>query len=82
MRTFAAAVMASRLGHEEVGVARNVKQNRANDSEIGSDEEIWKSIRYLDPDIELKRSDVVFGAAWILLFLLLCLFIFLFSHWA
>jgi hypothetical protein len=58
-------------------MARNVMQNRASDTEIDSDEEIWNSIGYLDPDRELRKSDIVLGGIWVLVFISLCLFIFL-----
>jgi hypothetical protein len=36
-------------------MARNAKQKRTSDSEIDSDEEIWKTIRHLDPDRGLRN---------------------------
>jgi hypothetical protein len=63
---------------------RSAKQKRTSDSEIDSDEEIWKTIRHLDPDRGLKKSDIksdiVLGATWILCVILLCVFIFLLHH--
>jgi hypothetical protein len=41
---------------------------RASDMKIDSDEEIWNTIRYLDPDGELRRSDIVAVVILILLF--------------
>ena len=61
-------------------MARIVKQKRSSDSAIHSDEEIWKTILYLDPDRELRRSDILFGVTWVFFFLLLCVMIFLFHH--
>ena len=40
---------------------RSAKQKRTIDSEIDSDEEIWKTIRHLDPDRGLRTSDIVLG---------------------
>lgn len=42
-----------------------------------NDEEIWKTIRYLDPDGGLTKGDIVLGVIWTLVFVLLGLFIFL-----
>ena len=61
-------------------MARIAKQKTPSDSEIDSDEEIWKTILYLDPDRELRRGDILFGVTWVFLFLLLCVIIFLFHH--
>jgi hypothetical protein len=62
-----------------VGMARNTKQKRTSDSEIDSDEEIWKTIRHLDPDRGLRKSDIVLGATWVLCVILLCV-LFLLHH--
>ena len=51
-----------------------------SDSAIDSDEEVWKTIRYLDPDGELRKSDIVLGVIWTLVFVLLGVFIFLLNH--
>jgi hypothetical protein len=61
-------------------MARNVKQNEADDNETDSEQEIWSAIRYLDPDWESKSTDVAFRIIWILLFLLLCAFPFWFHR--
>ena len=45
--------------HGEAGMERSAKQKRTSDSEIDSDEEIWKTIRHLDPDRGLRTSDIV-----------------------
>jgi hypothetical protein len=47
-------------------MARNAKQKRTSASEVDLDEEIWKTIRHLDPDRGLRKSDIVLGAAWVL----------------
>lgn len=47
---------------------------------IDSDEEIWNTIRYLDPDGELRRSDIVAVVILILLFVLIGVIIFLLNH--
>lgn len=61
-------------------MARNVKQQRSNDAEIDPEEEIWNTIRYLDPDGELRRSDAVVFVIWILLFISIGVIIFLLNH--
>jgi hypothetical protein len=53
---------------------------RASDMKIDSDEEIWNTIRYLDPDGELRRSDIVAVVILILLFVSMGVIIFLFNH--
>jgi hypothetical protein len=58
-------------------MARNAKQKITSDSEIDSDEEIWKAIRHLDPDRGLRKCDIVVGATWVLCVILLCVLIFL-----
>ena len=45
---------------------RSAKQKRTSDSEVDSDEEIWKTIRHLDPDRGLRTSDIALGATWVL----------------
>jgi hypothetical protein len=62
-------------------MTRNVKQRSASDTEADSAAEIWRIIRYLDPDRELRRSDIVFGAIWVLSLISLCVLIFLLQHW-
>jgi hypothetical protein len=69
-------VVARSRANDEVDVKRDVMRNGTSASEI----EIWKSIYYLDPDRELKRSDA--GSAWVLLFVLVCALTFLAYHWA
>ena len=56
---------------------RSAKQKGTSDSEIDSDEEIWKSIRHLDPDRGLSKSDIALGATWVLCVVLLCALIFM-----
>lgn len=62
-----------------MGMAQNFKQNRASDTDIDS-EEIWNTIRYLDPDRELRKGNVVLGIIWTLVFVFLGMFIFLLHH--
>jgi hypothetical protein len=59
---------------------RSAKQKRTSDSEIDSDEEIWKTIRHLDPDTGLSKSDIALGATWVLCVALLCALIFMLHH--
>ena len=59
---------------------QNFNRNRASDTEIDSDEEIGNTIRYLDPDRELRKSDIVLGIIWTLVFVFLGVFIFLLHH--
>jgi len=61
-------------------MARNAKQKRTSDSEIDSDEEIWMTIRHLDPDRGLRTIDIALGATWVLCVILLCVLIFLLCH--
>ena len=61
-------------------MAGNFKPRMTSDSAINSDEEIWKAIRYLDPDGELRKGDIVLGVIWTLVFALLGVFIFLLNH--
>jgi hypothetical protein len=68
-----------------VAVARNCKQDRASDIEVDSEEQIWNTIRYLDPDSELRKSDIVLSAIWTPVFVFLGLFISCFTvegEWA
>ena len=58
---------------------RSAKQKRTSDSEV-ADEEIWKTIRHLDPDRGLRTSDIALGATWVLCVILLCVLIFLLHH--
>jgi hypothetical protein len=36
-----------------------MQQKKVNDEETVSDQEIWSTIRYLDPDTKTKASDIV-----------------------
>ena len=56
------------------------RRARASEAEIDSEEEIWNTIRYLDPDRELRKSDIVLRVVWTLLLVLLGVFIFLLNH--
>jgi hypothetical protein len=61
-------------------MSRNVKYNKADDNETYSDHEIWSAIRYLDPDVELRNSDVTVGVVRIIVLLLIFVFIYLLYH--
>jgi hypothetical protein len=61
-------------------MTRNVKHKKADDNETNSGHEIWSAIRYLDPDIELRNSDVAACVAWIVVFLLMFVFIYLLHY--
>jgi hypothetical protein len=65
---------------QETGMAGNFRSETNREGEIVSDEEVLESICYLDPDRELRRSDVVLGISWILLVVLLAVFIFILHH--
>jgi hypothetical protein len=51
----------------------SLKENRLH-------HEIWSAIRYLDPDVELRNSDVTVGVVWIIVLLLIFVFIYLLYH--
>jgi hypothetical protein len=61
-------------------MAGNSRPETNREGEVDSDEEVLESIRYLDPDRELRKSDVLLGVTWILLVVLLGVFIFLLHH--
>jgi hypothetical protein len=61
-------------------MAGNFRPETNHEGEIDLDEEVWERVSYLDPDRELRRSDVVLGVIWILLVVLLGVFIFLLHH--
>jgi hypothetical protein len=61
-------------------MTRNLKCKKADDNEADAGHEIWSAIRYLDPDIEPGNTDVAVGAAWIVVFLLIFVFIYLLPH--
>jgi len=61
-------------------MAQNFRQNRVSNTEINTEQEIWNTIRYLDPDGELRKSDILLGVIWTLVFALLGVFIFLLNH--
>jgi hypothetical protein len=58
-------------------MARTFESKMTSDSGTDTDEEIWKTIRYLDPGGGLRKGDIVLGVIWTLVFVLLGLFIFL-----
>ena len=70
-------VVARSRHYREVGMARTFESKITSDSGTDTDEEIWKTIRYLDPDGGLRKGDIVLGVIWTLVFVLLGLFIFL-----
>jgi hypothetical protein len=59
---------------------KSVKCKKADDNEVDAGQEIWSAIRYLDPDVERRSSDVAIGAAWIVVLLLIFVFIYLLPH--
>ena len=61
-------------------MARKFKQHSSSDTEIDSEEEIWSTILYLDPDREPRTSDVVVFVIWTLLFISIGVIIFLLNH--
>lgn len=61
-------------------MSRNVKYNKVDDNETCSDHGIWSVIRYLDPDLEPRNSDVAVGVVWIIVLLLIFVFIYLLYH--
>jgi hypothetical protein len=61
-------------------MTRNVKRKKSDDNETYSDHEIWSAIRYLDPDIKPRQSDVAAGVAWIAVLLLIFVLIYLLPH--
>jgi hypothetical protein len=61
-------------------MAPNFKQNRASDTEIDSEQEVWNIIRYLDPDRELRKSSIALGVIWTLVFVFLGAFVFLLHY--
>lgn len=70
-------VVARSRRYREVGMARTFESKMTSDSGTDTNEEIWKTIRYLDPDGGLRKGDIVLGVIWTLVFVLLGLFIFL-----
>lgn len=40
-------------------MSRHNLQKRAIDEEIISSEEVWETIRYLDPDLRRKKGDLI-----------------------
>ncbi len=42
---------------------RNNEQKEANDRELISDGEVWSAIRYLDPELDHRESDVAAAIA-------------------
>ena len=54
-------------------MARNTEQKKASDQETISDQEIWSSIRYLDPDAKKDTSDIAVFITLIDLFCIVCI---------
>jgi hypothetical protein len=61
-------------------MSRNVKYNKVDDNETCSDHRIRSAIRYLDPDVEPRNSDVAVGVVWIIVLLLIFVFIYRLYH--
>ena len=60
-------------------MSRNVKY-KVDDSETCSDYGIRSAIRYLDPDVEPRNSDVAVGVVWIIVLLSIFVFIYRLYH--
>jgi hypothetical protein len=60
-------------------MTRNVEGRSADDGDTDSDLEIWTAIRYLDQDVETRKSDRV-TAAWIVFLLLIFMLFYFVSH--
>jgi hypothetical protein len=56
-------------------MSRNVKYNKIDDNETCLDHTSPSAIRYLDPDVEPRNSDVAVGVVWIIVLLLIFVFI-------
>jgi hypothetical protein len=59
---------------------RNFQHNKTVDSPVPSDEEVWNAIRDLDPDSELRRSDIVAIVVSTLLLALIAVVTFWLNH--
>ena len=57
-------------------MAPNGSQCKPKDSQTDSEQEICSTIRYLDPDRDLKKGDLLLGIAWVLVLLLVFVFIY------
>jgi len=44
-------------------MARNNQQKEANDREIISEREVWSAIRYLDPELDHRDSEIAAAIA-------------------
>jgi hypothetical protein len=56
----------------------NIERKNANDKETLSDQEIWRAIRYLDPDGSGKASDREFLISLLAVFYVICVVVVLF----
>jgi hypothetical protein len=54
-------------------MARHNEQKGANDSEIISDGEVWSAIRYLDPELDHRESDIAAVIAVLAIVAILCM---------
>jgi hypothetical protein len=54
-------------------VRRNNEQKEANDSEIISEREVWSAIRYLDPELDHRESDIAAAIAVLAIVSIICL---------
>ena len=52
---------------------RNNEQKEANDSEIISEREVWSAIRYLDPELDHRESDIAAAIAVLAIVSIICL---------
>ena len=57
----------------ELNVEKNIEQNKQNDEETISDQEIWSTIRYLDPDTKIKASNIAVTSTLLAIFSLVCI---------
>ncbi len=58
----------------------SVKYNKVDHNETCSDHGIRSAIRYLDPDVEPRDSDVALGVVSIIVLLLIFVFIYRLYH--
>jgi hypothetical protein len=53
-------------------MGKNTGDKQAKNEEIISDEEIWRTIRYLDPDVKDEASDTAVIIPLLALFAIVC----------
>jgi hypothetical protein len=57
----------------EAQVPRNHQQKETNDPGLISDQEVWSAIRYLDPELDHRESDVAAASAFSAVVCIVCL---------